>query len=76
MNIVLNIILIKKLELEELVLATSLSSIMCIFLLFNSLKKKIGYYGQDQILKTTIKSIISAIIMGITTYYVHDIFSV
>lgn len=75
MNILLNIMLIKKLNLAGLALATSLSAIICIFLLFNSLKKKIGYYGQDKILKTTIKSIISAIIMGIATYYVYNIFS-
>ena len=41
MNIVLNIILVKYLQLAGLALATSISAIVCIFLLFGSLKKKI-----------------------------------
>lgn len=49
MNIVLNIILVKYLQLAGLALATSISAIVCIFLLFGSLKKKIGYFGQDKI---------------------------
>ena len=53
MNIVLNIILVKYLQLAGLALATSISAIVCIFLLFGSLKKKIGYFGQDKIIKTT-----------------------
>ena len=39
MNIVLNIILVKYLQLAGLALATSISAIVCIFLLFGSLKK-------------------------------------
>ena len=65
MNIVLNIILVKYLQLAGLALATSISAIVCIFLLFGSLNKKIGYFGQDKIIKTTIKSIVSAAVMGL-----------
>ena len=72
MNIVLNIILVKYLKIAGLALATSISAIICIFLLFGSLKKKMDYFGQDKIIKTTIKSIISAIIMGIVTYFIYD----
>lgn len=75
MNIVLNIILVRYLQLAGLALATSISAIVCIFLLFASLKKKIGYFGQDKIIKTTIKSIISAIVMGIVTYFVYNFVS-
>ncbi len=52
--------------------ATSISAIICICLLFNSLKKKIGYFGQDKILKTTIKSLISSIVMGVVTYFIYN----
>ena len=72
MNIVLNIILVKYLQLAGLALATSISAIVCIFLLFGSLKKKIGYFGQDKIAKTTIKSILSAVIMGVVTYFAYN----
>ena len=75
MNIVLNIILVKYLQLAGLALATSISAIVCIFLLFGSLKKKIGYFGQDKIIKTTIKSIVAAVVMGIVTYFVYNIVS-
>ena len=75
MNIVLNIILVKYLQLAGLALATSISAIVCIFLLFGSLKKKIGYFGQDKIIKTTIKSIVAAVIMGTVTYFAYDMVS-
>ena len=75
MNIVLNIILVKYLQLAGLALATSISAIVCIFLLFGSLKKKIGYFGQDKIIKTTIKSIVAAVVMGTVTYFVYNIVS-
>ena len=75
MNIVLNIILVKYLQLAWLALATSISAIVCIFLLFGSLKKKIGYFGQDKIIKTMIKSILSAVVMGIVTYFIYNMIS-
>ena len=73
MNIVLNFILIKHLGLVGLAFATSISSIICILLLFRNLKKKIGYFGQDKILKSTVKSTISSIIMGGITYYSYKL---
>lgn len=74
-NIVLNLILVKFMGHAGLALATSISAIICIFMLFNSLKRKIGYFGQDKIIKCTIKSLISAIIMGIVTYFIYNILS-
>lgn len=74
-NIILNFMLIKTLGLAGLSLATSVSAIICIFLLFNSLKKKIGYFGQDRIIKTTLKSLISSVIMGVITYFGYHLIS-
>lgn len=73
LNIILNIILIKFLGHAGLAIATSMSALICIVLLFNSLKKKIGYFGQDKIIKTTGKSLISAIVMGVVTYFIYNI---
>ena len=66
-NIILNIILIRYMNHAGLALATSISSISCVLLLFKSLKKKIGYFGQDKIIKTALKSTIAALAMGIMT---------
>lgn len=71
-NIALNLLLIKKLGHMGLALATSISSIVCIVLLFISLRKKIKYFGQDKILKTLIKSIISAVFMGVDVYFIYN----
>ena len=35
------------------------------------MKKKIGYFGQDKIVITILKSLIAAILMGIATYNVN-----
>lgn len=75
MNIILNIILVKFMGHSGLAFATSISAIICIFILFNSLNKKIGYFGQDKILKTTLKSLVSAVIMGIVTYIIYNLFT-
>ena len=65
LNIVLNIILVRYMKHAGLAFATSISAIICIVLLFRSLKKKIGYFGQDKISVAFGKSLISSIIMGI-----------
>ncbi|MDK2562250.1 murein biosynthesis integral membrane protein MurJ [Romboutsia sedimentorum] len=75
MNIILNLILVKFMGHAGLAFATSISAIACIFILFKSLKKKIGYFGQDKILKTTLKSLIASILMGIITYVTYSILS-
>ena len=73
MNIVFNIVLVKFLGHAGLALATSISALICILLLFNSLKKKIGYFGQDKIIKTTIKSLVAATVMGVVTHFTYNI---
>jgi len=75
MNIVLNVLLIKYMEHAGLAFATSISGIVCILLLFRSLKKRIGYYGEDKIIKSTIKSLIASIIMGVITWFVYECIS-
>lgn len=71
LNIILNLILVKVMGYGGLALATSLSSLICIVLLFRSLKKKIGYYGQDKIRTTFIKTLIASLVMGVVTYFVY-----
>ncbi|MCR1875996.1 murein biosynthesis integral membrane protein MurJ [Paraclostridium bifermentans] len=73
LNIILNVFFVKKLELAGLALATSISSIICIFLLFVSLKKKIGYFGEDKIIKSTSKSMLASVVMGGITYCSYNI---
>lgn len=75
LNIILNIILIRYMGHEGLAFATSISSIICIVLLFISLNKKIGYFGQKEIVKTLVKSLISAIIMGLLTVVSYNFIS-
>lgn len=69
MNIIMDLVFIKFWGLAGLTLATSLSSMVCIMLLFKSLKKKIGYFGQDKIIKATVKSLVASLIMGAVSYY-------
>lgn len=71
LNIVLNIVLVKFMGYGGLAFATSLSSLICIVLLFRSLKKKIGYYGQDKIRSTFIKTLVASLVMGVVTYFVY-----
>ena len=73
MNIVLNIVLVRYLKLAGLALATSISGIVCIFLLFYNLKKKINYFGQDKIVITLIKSFVAALIMGIIVLITYQL---
>lgn len=72
-NIFMNIALINIMGYAGLAFATSISSIICIVLLFISLKNKIGYFGQDKILNTMVKSLISAVVMGIATVGVYKL---
>ncbi|HSQ87301.1 murein biosynthesis integral membrane protein MurJ [Romboutsia sp.] len=72
-NIVLNIILVRFMGHNGLAFATSISAILTIVLLFRSLKKKVGYFGQDKIIKVIIKSFVSAVIMGVISVLTYNI---
>ena len=71
-NMVMDVVFIQFWGLAGLTLATSLSSIACIMLLFRSLKKKMGYFGQDKIVKVTMKSLVASVVMGAVAYYSYD----
>ncbi len=68
LNVAINLSLVKSMGHTGLALGTSISALICTFLLFISLKKKIGDYGQDKIVKTAIKSLIASFVMGACTY--------
>lgn len=74
-NVVLNIILVKYLGIAGLAIATSISAIICVLALLISLSKKIGYFGQDKILKVFLKSMFAAIIMGISIVFLYRFIS-
>ncbi len=69
-NIVLNFALIGSLDYIGLALSTSISSVITVVLLFVSLKKKVGYFGGDKIVKTALKSFVSSIVMGAVAFFV------
>ncbi|WP_455537616.1 murein biosynthesis integral membrane protein MurJ [Terrisporobacter sp.] len=71
MNMIMDVIFVRLWGLSGLTLATSLSSLACIMLLFRSLKKRMKYYGQDKIIRATIKSLVASLIMGVVTYFVY-----
>lgn len=75
MNIALNIFLVKFMGYSGLAFATSISGIICTMLLFRSLKKKIGYFGQKIIIEVAFKSILASFIMGVITYVTHQLLS-
>ena len=64
MNIALNIILSRYLGIGGLALATSISSIFIVVLLFISLRKKIGPFGMKQISISFLKILFASSIMG------------
>ncbi|MEF9991798.1 MAG: murein biosynthesis integral membrane protein MurJ [Peptostreptococcaceae bacterium] len=72
LNIIFNIILSRFMGHAGLALGTSLSAIICTILLYVNLGKKIGDFGQSKIIKTFIKSLAAAIIMGIITKYAYN----
>ena len=58
-----------------LAFATSISSIVCVLFMFNSLGKRVKYFGQDMIMKIMIKCSTSAVLMGVITYFSYKIMS-
>ena len=71
LNIVFNFILIKYMGYRGLTLATSIASISGSIILFIKLKKKIGDFEQVNIIKTTLKSVIAAVLMGVVVSFVY-----
>ncbi len=74
-NILLNLILIRPMGYKGLALSTSISSISCALLLFRSLdKKNIGFRSKD-LITTSLKVLLSSIIMGFVTYFIYNMFT-
>lgn len=72
LNIVLNVFLVKVMGIAGLALATSLSSITCVILLFLNLKKKNTGFEWEKSVNVLLKSIMAAIIMAIITKNVYN----
>ncbi|WP_024621026.1 murein biosynthesis integral membrane protein MurJ [Metaclostridioides mangenotii] len=75
LNIVFNLVLIRFMGHAGLALGTSLSALICIYLLFRSLKNRIGDFGQGDIFKVMIKTLISSIFMGVAVFFIHRLLS-
>lgn len=71
LNIVLNFIFVKFIGYTGLALATSVSSIICIILLFISLNKKLNKLKYSNVINILIKSIIASTVMGIIIYLLY-----
>lgn len=65
MNIILNLILSKYMGLGGLALSTSISSIFCTVLLFNSFRKKIGLFDMRNITISFIRILCTSLVMGV-----------
>ena len=63
-NIVLNLILVQFMGIGGLALSTSISAFVCAMLLMYSLRKKLGNFNGKIILSSSIKIIISSLVMG------------
>lgn len=75
LNIILNFLLIKPLKHNGLALATSLSSIFTIPILFVILRKKLGSLYLKNSLKLLLKSCFSTSIMAVVVYFSFRYFS-
>lgn len=64
-NIILNIILSRYLGIGGLALATSISAIICMILLFISLRMKIGPFGMRDVAVSFVKIVSVSIVMGL-----------
>lgn len=73
LNIVLNIMLSRIMGVSGLALATSISAIFTTTLLFVSLRKKIGSFGLKRIIKSTIKILISSLLMAVVANFSYNL---
>lgn len=72
-NILLNIVLSRFLGIGGLALATSISAIFCTFLLFISLRRKIGPLGMKRVIESTGKILVSSFTMGALAKLVYRV---
>ena len=71
LNIILNISFVKftNMQLAGLALATSISALVTVALLFINLRIKIGPFGGRHVLSVFLKAVISALLMALVTYF-------
>lgn len=72
-NIVLNVILSKYMGIGGLALATSISGIICVVLLFVSFKNKVGLFGMKNLAINIIKITGASLVMGIISKIIFNI---
>lgn len=72
LNIILNIILSRFLGIGGLALATSIAGLFTTFLLFVSLKKKIGALGMKEMAIVIFKTLAASITMGIVAFFIYN----
>lgn len=71
-NIVLDLLFIKPFSYMGLAMATSISYMVTVILMFLSLRKKVGSFNGSALLSTFSKSLISSIIMSIAVVFTYD----
>lgn len=74
LNIIFNLVLVQSMGHDGLALATSLSTILTAVILLYELRKKIGMLGLKEIIQSSIKILISSLIMGMSMYLLYNYF--
>lgn len=72
LNFIFNLILIQFMGHRGLALATSLSAIFTAITLLYHLRKKIGNLGLKAMTQSSVKILISSIIMGVVVYFIYN----
>jgi len=72
LNIALNLILVRYLKLGGLALSTSIAAIFATFLLFTSLKRKLGKIGGKYMFMSFIRAMLAAIVMGVIVHFIYN----
>ena len=72
-NIVLNIILVPSMGIKGLALATTISGFVGFLALFVVLNRKINGIPMKELLKTFLKILFAALIMGVVAHYTYSI---
>lgn len=72
-NIILNLVLSRFLGIGGLALATSISMLLAAFLMFASLRRKIGPFGVMNILVTFARIVLASAVMGVSAWLVYRV---
>ncbi|EDK35179.1 murein biosynthesis integral membrane protein MurJ [Clostridium kluyveri] len=71
-NIIMSIVLVKKMGIGGLTLATTISALVSCVLLVKDLRKKIGNINGVNMLKCGIKILTSGLTMGVVIFFIND----